>query len=144
MPDETQREIDPQLETLMRSLRTPLDAPSGFADRVLARLEGQPVQPSATTPHRGGPTAIDDGKLAGARRWTMQALWLRSGIAALLLLAASIGGLLEHRRQERIAGERARQQALLALRIVGSTWRDVQQKVAFPDFHNRTHQENQP
>jgi hypothetical protein len=144
MPDETRPPIDPQLETMLQSLRTPLDVPGGFARRLLARLEGQPVQAAATPLHRGGSRAIDDGKLAGVRRRTMQTLWLRSGIAALLLLAVSFGGLVEHRRQKRIAGERARQQALLALRIVGSTWRDVQQKAAFPNFHAQTHQENQP
>jgi hypothetical protein len=43
-----------------------------------------------------------------------------------------LGGL-EHDRQQRMAGERAREQVLLALRITGSTLRDVQQKVSARD-----------
>jgi hypothetical protein len=39
-----------------------------------------------------------------------------------------VGGV-EREREQRVAGERAREQVLLALRITGSTLRDVQQKV---------------
>jgi len=46
-----------------------------------------------------------------------------------LLVAGLVLGGLEREREQRIAGERAREQVLLALRITGSTLRDVQQKV---------------
>ncbi|MGC2637210.1 MAG: hypothetical protein WA294_08515, partial [Acidobacteriaceae bacterium] len=50
-----------------------------------------------------------------------------------VLVTVSVLGGLEHDRQQRIAGERARAQVLLALRITGSTLRQVQQKVDAPD-----------
>jgi hypothetical protein len=44
-------------------------------------------------------------------------------------VAGMVLGGLERDREQRVAGERAREQVLLALRITGSTLRDVQQKV---------------
>jgi hypothetical protein len=83
-------------------------APEGFADRVMARV-----------PKRPAPLAWM-GFRAPSWQWA---------VAALLVLGMVIGGM-ERERQQRIEGERARDQVLLALRITGSTLRDVQQKVS--------------
>jgi hypothetical protein len=82
-------------------------APEGFADRVMARVPKRPVR-------RGWV-----GFRAPVWQWA---------VAALLVVGMVIGGL-ERERQQRMEGERARDQVLLALRITGSTLRDVQQKV---------------
>lgn len=82
-------------------------APAGFADRLMRRID--PRKPRRT--------------------WTFlwQPAWRWAAVAVLLAMTA-LGGL-EHERQQRIAGERARQQVLLALRITGTTLNQVQQKV---------------
>jgi len=98
--DEFERELREQL--LARS------APEGFADRVMSRMPER--RPS--------------------RRWWMGfglPMW-RWAVAALLVAGMVLGGL-ERDRQQRMAGERAKQQVLLALRITGSTLRDVDSKV---------------
>jgi hypothetical protein len=82
-------------------------APEGFADRVMARVPERPVR----------------------RAWVaFRAPVWQWAEAALLVVGMAIGGL-ERERQERMEGERAREQVLLALRITGLTLRDVQQKV---------------
>lgn len=102
--DDFERELHEQLQ--VRS------APEGFADRVMARVPERPAS------HFG---------------------WLRPGtplwrwaVATVLVASAVLGGI-EHDRQQRLAGERAREQVLLALRITGSTLRDVQEKVSARD-----------
>ncbi|HEX4006325.1 MAG TPA: hypothetical protein VHX60_09125 [Acidobacteriaceae bacterium] len=82
-------------------------APAGFADRVMARVAER--GPAARKPRPS---------------WL---LWRWTAVAAVLVLTV-LGGL-EHDRQQRIAGERARQQVLLALHITGSTLNQVQRKV---------------
>lgn len=82
-------------------------APEGFADRVMTRVAKRPARRS----------------WMGFRTPVWQ--W---AVAALLVMGMVIGGL-ERERQQRLEGERAREQVLLALRITGSTLRDVQQKV---------------
>jgi hypothetical protein len=62
---------------------------------------------------------------------------VRGAIAATLLLAVSLGGYFEHQRQRQIAGEHARQQVLLALKITSSTLQDVRNKV---DGDNANHE----
>jgi hypothetical protein len=141
MAEANNPELEPELAAVLSALRAPCPAPEGFADRVLARVCSTGA---ADELRRVVPIQESRGRAPRAQAASPGAAWLRSGIAAGLLLAVSLGGWLEHRRQERIAGERARQQALLALRIAGSAWRDVQQKAAFPHFHNQMHQENQP
>lgn len=117
-------EVDPELEAMFaQELRTGLQArpaPEGFADRVLARVEALPHQEPVPWPVR-----------------TIRNPVVRGAIAATLLLAVSIGGYLEHQRERQIAGEHARQQVLLALRITGSTLQDVRNKV---DSDNTNHE----
>lgn len=80
-------------------------APEGFADRVMARLPRKPER--AATP------------------------WWWSIAAAVLLMVCG-GAYWQHAQQERIAGEHARAQALLALRLTAAVLNDVQQKVVVP------------
>lgn len=98
--DDFERELKEQLQAR--------PAPEGFTQRVMARV-----------PER--------------RAWNWR--WLGLGMPAwrwavvTLLVAGMVLGGLEREREQRVAGERAREQVLLALRITGSTLRDVQQKV---------------
>lgn len=99
------------LEQELRSVLRPLAVPEGFAARVIARVQEvevplRPVQsPSTSKP---------------IVRWA---------IAAVLLLTISFGGYEQRQRERRIAGERARQQVLLALQITSSTLQAVRTKV---------------
>jgi hypothetical protein len=88
-------------------------APLGFADRVMARV------------------AATDRAPRRAHFPFARPLWRWAAVAA--LVAVTVLGGLEHDRQQRIAGERAREQVLLALRITGTTLRQVQQKVDAQD-----------
>jgi hypothetical protein len=101
--DEFERELREQLQ--VRS------APGGFADRVMARVPQRWPARSAWWELRG---------VAPVWRWA----------AAAVLMAGMVLGGVERDRQQRIAGERAREQVLLALRITGTTLRDVRQKVS--------------
>src|ERR1700744_3732456 len=94
---------DPFERELREQLRTRL-APAGFAERVMVRV-----------PEKCRPRPL----------W--QPAWRWAAIAAVLVVMI-LGGV-EHDRQQRIAGERARQQVLLALHITGTTLRQVQEKV---------------
>lgn len=103
-------------ETLDRELRTalhPIAAPDGFSGRVLARARQlkEPNRPALTLRRSG---------IHPTFRWS---------VAALLLLAMAFGGILEHRHQRRIAGEHARDQVLLALRITSATLHAVRNQV---------------
>jgi hypothetical protein len=106
--------MDGRTDELDRELREHLrarSAPAGFADRVMARI---PAQRSPRT----------------AWQFVAQPVWRWAAIAA--VLAVTVLGGLEHNREQRIAGEHAREQVLLALRITGTTLREVQQKVQTP------------
>lgn len=116
--------FDPELEAMFeQELRASLQArpaPDGFADRVLARLDALPHRQPASWPVR-----------------TIRNPVVRGAIAATLLLSVGVGGYFEHQRERQIAGQHARQQVLLALRITGSTLQDVRNKV---DRENTSHQ----
>lgn len=104
---------DDELEEELRAALRPLPAPSDFANRVVARSHVlSPVEAMPFPERRRGfhPTM----------RW---------GIAAVLLLAIACGGFFEHQRQRRIAGEHARQQVLLALRLTSVTLQAVRHHV---------------
>lgn len=106
--DDFEKELREQLQA--RS------APGGFADRVMARV---PVRQASRGTFLG----------FGLPVW-------RWAVAAVLVAAMVLGGV-QRDHQRRLAGERARQQVLLALRITGSTLRDVQQKVSARDEQQR-------
>lgn len=86
-------------------------APAGFTDRVMARVEKRNQGRS--------------WRLFFGTRW--RPAWSWAAVAA--LLAITVAGSLEREREQRIAGEHAREQVLLALRITGTTLNQVQQKV---------------
>jgi hypothetical protein len=105
-------ELEGTFEQELRAGLRPRSAPAGFADRVLARVEDSPRRDTPRRPI-----------------WSISNPVVRGAIAATLLLAIGIGGYFEHQRERRIAGEHARQQVLLALRITSSTLQDVRNKV---------------
>jgi hypothetical protein len=117
--------FDPELEAMFeQDLRSTLQArpaPDGFADRVLARVDALPLHEPAPWPIR-----------------TIRNPLVRGAIAATLLLSVGVGGYFEHQRERQIAGEHARQQVLLALRITSATLQDVRNKV---DSDNTNHQD---
>lgn len=105
-----------QFDDLERDLReglTARSAPEDFAEKVLARVTNQK-----------------------ASRESQPALFLhwRSALAAVLIGAVLIAaGLWQRQRQKRIAGERARAQVMLALRITSNTLDTIlQQKIQHP------------
>ena len=92
-----------EFERELREQLSAREAPGGFADRVMARV-------AAKKPRRA---------------W--HPVWRWAAVAA-VLTAVAAGGV-EHQREQRIAGERTREQVMLALRITGTTLRDVQEKM---------------
>jgi len=109
------------VENELREGLRPRRAPHGFADRVIARAQTEPAQTETVRP-RIVPSALSPA--GPIMRWA---------IAAGLLLAVGLGGYSERRREEHIAGERARQQVFLALRITSATLHAVQDKLAEGD-----------
>ncbi|MGO8720656.1 MAG: hypothetical protein ACLQMO_15795 [Acidobacteriaceae bacterium] len=102
-------EFEGAFEQELRAGLRPRSAPEGFADRVLARIEKVPERTPVLR--------------------AIQKPMVRGAIAAALLLALGTGAYIEHQRERQIAGEHARQQVLLALRITSSTLQDVRNKV---------------
>ncbi|MES2219955.1 MAG: hypothetical protein V4587_03190 [Acidobacteriota bacterium] len=103
---------DDELERELRAGLQSRPAPAGFADRVLARVHAIPLREPTPWPLR-----------------TIRSPIVRGAIAATLLLSVGVGGYVEHQRKRQIAGEHARQQVLLALRITSSTLQDVRNKM---------------
>jgi hypothetical protein len=102
------------MDEIEKALKTALQrepAPSRFADQVLrkASMRSAPVIPPLV------------------RWWRM--LPVRWAVAGVVVVACMVGGVAEHARQQRIRGEQARQQVLLALRITGTKLRVVQKQV---------------
>jgi hypothetical protein len=110
------------MDEIEKTLKTALQrepAPSGFADQVLrkASLRSMPVVPPVVPPVI--PPLV--------RWWRM--FPVRWALAGVVVVACMVGGVAEHARQQRIRGEQARQQVLLALRITGTKLRLVQKQV---------------
>lgn len=98
------------IEDLLRHGLTPRQTPAGFSARVMARL---PETSQVDSFHRKRTFRLS------AMRWA----------AATVLLGVAGGSYWDHEQKERIAGERARDQLILALRISAATLNDVQHKV---------------
>jgi hypothetical protein len=92
------------LEDELRAALRRMDPPEGFAERVLAR------------------TAV-------ARRSRGRSVIVRLAWAATLIVVLGTGGHLYQKRQERIRGERAKQEVVLALRLVARELDHAMQKV---------------
>ena len=98
------------LEHLLRQGLRPRQSPAGFTARVMAHLpETSPVPSFQKKRTFGMPMT----------RWAM----------ATVLLGIAGGTYWQHERNERIAGERARDQLILALRMSAATLNDVQHKL---------------
>ena len=95
-----------KFEEELRQGLTQRNAPAGFTDKVLSHIP-RPSQP----------------RLMHRPFWS----W---ATAAMLLIAVMLGAHLEQRHRQRIAGERARRQVLLALRITSSTLQAVNHKIS--------------
>jgi hypothetical protein len=95
-------------EDQLRESLQPGDVPPGFANRVLARLpEGYPPQRSLPVLRR-------------------VAIWA----AALVICVGGVTGLeISKTREERVQGEKARQELMLALRITGTKLNQAQSRV---------------
>lgn len=115
------QELEAMFEHELRASLQARAAPDGFADRVLSRVAAVPHPEPAPWPVR-----------------TIRNPVVRGVIAATLLVSVGAGGYFEHQRERQIAGEHARQQVLLALRITSSTLQDVRNKVD----GNNTNQED--
>ncbi|HEX5236566.1 MAG TPA: hypothetical protein VFW25_14700 [Silvibacterium sp.] len=102
---DSNKEFD-DLERELRESLAPRAAPLGFANKVMARVE------------------LRDKSAFSLWRWFTSA-----ALVTAVLLAMVLGGRWQQQRRQRIAGERARDQVILALRITGSTLQAVQQKV---------------
>lgn len=103
--DDFERELREQL--------TARDAPEGFAYRVMARVAARDAAREQ-------------------RRWFRQPVWQWAAVTALAaVVAAGVG--LQHEKEQRREGEEARAQVMLALRITGTTLRDVERKINKPD-----------
>jgi len=110
-------------EQELRKALAPIAPPVGFADRVLARIEPQPMRREQPLPFHG--SIIRSSNVQGSM---IHSTKVRGAVAALLLLALTFG-YVQHERARNLAGQRARQQVLLALRITSSTLQAVQSKV---------------
>ena len=98
------------LEHLLRQGLRPRQTPAGFTARVMARVPETSPAPSIQKKRTFGVPAM---------RWATA--------AALLVVAG--GSYWQHEQKERVAGERARGQLILALRMSATTLNDVQHKV---------------
>ncbi len=112
-PDRPER-LEEDLRNALR--REP--PPVGFEARLMARLAAEPEPQSAW-----------------ARAWETISAWLRAPVFARAALAGALcllvvcGVNYEHQRVERVRGEAAKQQLLLALRVTGSSLRGVQESL---------------
>jgi hypothetical protein len=98
------------LEHLLRQGLRPRQAPAGFSARLMAHFpETSPVRSFQKK----------------RTFWVAAARWA----TAVVLLGVAGGSYWQHQQQERVAGERARAQLFLALRMSAATLNDVQHKV---------------
>jgi hypothetical protein len=98
------------LEHLLRQGLRPRQTSAGFTARVMARVPGTSPVPSFQKERTF---------------WVPMMRWA----TATLLLGLAGGSYWQHQQKERIAGERARNQLILALRMSAATLNDVQHKV---------------
>jgi hypothetical protein len=98
------------LERLLQQGLRPRQTPAGFTARVMARVPGTPPVPSFQKKRTF---------------WVPMMRWA----TATLLLGLAGASYWQHQQKERLAGERARNQLILALRMSAATLNDVQHKV---------------
>ena len=98
------------LEHWLRQGLRPRQTPAGFSARLMARLPETSPVPSFQKKRTF---------------WVPAARWATAAV----LLGVAGGSYWQHQQQERVAGERARAQLFLALRMSAATLNDVQHKV---------------
>lgn len=113
---------DDELKRTERALNSALrrkDVPAGFAERILARVDGQMSASTKSVPRNSWLPIFSQPVL----RWTVAA----TAAGAMLL------GVVHYRElqieRERTEGEAAKQQLVLALRIAGSKLQHARSKV---------------
>lgn len=104
-----------KLEGELRLLLRREDAPSGFVARVMTRIEAERHHHTARSPRLAAGRWRDGFWTAFRRPWLGWAVAL--GMALVLLIGAVA---YQRERQARLEGERARDQAILALRIASA------------------------
>lgn len=124
---EDQDEFERQLRTGLR----PRSAPEGLAERIrsLAAAPGPELGHSELLRQQDAPPSAQRNA------------WIRIAAAACLLLIVGTGTLVEREREQRAAGERARSQVIVALRITSTALQDVRMKVDNPRSSGRTRRE---
>jgi hypothetical protein len=124
---EDQDEFERQLRAGLR----PRSAPEGLAERIrsLAAAPGPEL----------GNSELSRGQ--ASRPSAQRNAWIRLAAAACLLLIVGAGTLVEREREQRAAGERARSQVIVALRITSTALQDVRMKVDNPRSNGRTQRE---
>lgn len=117
-----QQRAGDDLEAELRNAMKRVDPPSGFADRVVARVRENEAIP-----------------IPGLWARVMQSFHapvFRAAAAAALCVAV-VAGSLEYRRHEREQGEAAKRQLMVAMRITGAKLSYAQQKVNEVGSHQR-------
>lgn len=96
-----------EIEKALKAALQREPAPERFLDQVLLKAKLRPVR--------------------GTAWWRLPLVrWAVAGVVTVACIAAGVS---EHRRQERMRGEQARQQVLMALRITGRELRSVQRQI---------------
>ena len=104
-----------ELEAALRRTLRREEAPAGFAERVLAEAALREKTTVVTLPQRNRVIRMPG---------------LRFAAAAALLLATTLGIRYHSEQQERVQGEAARDQVMLALRITSNKLHRVQMRVS--------------
>ena len=99
-------DLDHEFEEELRQGLRQRNAPTGFADKVLS--------------------SVPQRRHLQQRRWPIWS-W---AMAAAVVVTAVLGARVEQQHQQRVAGEHAREQVLLALRITNSTLQAVDHKIS--------------
>jgi hypothetical protein len=132
--------MQPLEDELGRALRR-LDAPPGFTNRVMARVE----QASASKPRPAWLRPLQ-AFWSWAEAWTGQSAVLGlAATAAVLVLAVSFAAWRQHRlREEQRQGELARAQVMQALRVTSVKLQRVRSRVreATQDGDRAPHRDN--
>ncbi|MGO9242396.1 MAG: hypothetical protein ACLQBJ_16455 [Bryobacteraceae bacterium] len=112
-PDRPER-LEDDLRNALRREQPPL----GFEARLMARLAAEP-QPQSVWARVGETISA----------WFQAPLFARAALAGALCLLVVCGVNYEHRQVQRVRGEAAKQQLLLALRVTGSSLREVRESL---------------
>lgn len=94
-----------------------VEAPKGFAERVIARISASERSPAATLP------------VTRAHAWRPVAVPRRAAIAAMLLVSAAGAGLWRSAEQQRLESEAARRDLGVAMHITQEKLAEVRARI---------------